>query len=249
MESCIQCHRMYNFHCILYVSVCLENGFPTFPYKNIQENKADCCKKKKKKKKKKRSTEDHHLNKHSALMLSWFWRRFFNVYFIIQGHGGQLCQQIMTIWTNFQSPLSKKTAHEVWWKLSKSLNMWENDAGITDGISHNGSSWAFGSVKLKIWLRWTTQKNFMQGLFFDEIIRLFAHFLVRNLRTLLNRKNLISKCNLTKDFFKNFSLKIYFLPFFSPEFLKWSLLFLNVDTAIVANRGFSQKSITERQTV
>ena len=156
-------------------------------------------------------------------MLSWFWRRFFNVYFIIQGHGGQLCQQIMTIWTNFQSPLSKKTVHEVWWKLSKSLNMWANDAGITDGISHNGSSWAFGSIKLKIWLRWTTQKNFMQGLFLDEIMRFFAQFLVRNLRTLPNRKNLITKCNLTKDFFKNFSLKFISCHFSALSF--WSGLF------------------------
>ena len=36
---------------------------------------------------------------------------------------------------------------------------------------------------------------------------------------------------------------------FTSEFLTWTLPSLNLDTFIVANRGFSQKSITEWQTV
>ena len=43
-------------------------------------------------------------------------------------------------------------------------------------------------------------------------------------------------------------IKLGFFNSFTPEFLKWTLPSLNVDTSIVANRGFSQKSITELQT-
>ena len=35
----------------------------------------------------------------------------------------------------------------------------------------------------------------------------------------------------------------YFNPFI-PKFLKWALPSLTLDTSVVANRGFSQKSIT-----
>ena len=36
---------------------------------------------------------------------------------------------------------------------------------------------------------------------------------------------------------------------FDPEFMKWTLSSLNLDTPIVANRGSSQNSVTDWQTV
>ena len=51
---------------------------------------------------------------------------------------------------------------------------------------------------------------------------------------------------------RNIVLQFYsptLLTIFPAEYLTWTLPSLNLDTFIVANGGFSTKSITERQTV
>ena len=45
------------------------------------------------------------------------------------------------------------------------------------------------------------------------------------------------------------NINLLCLNLFTPEFLTWTIPTLNLDTSIVANRGFSQKTKTEWRTV